>query len=187
MRVATPAAIVVVVAALGVPPLTEAQEPVKSFNQINTRVSVGDTVWVTDTRDREVKGKILELHDASLTLDGGAGTTALQAGSVRLIEARKRDSKKNWIFIGLAAGAGAGWLFGRQAMGTDDTSRDEEIWVFVGLYAGIGAGVGAIVDALVPGRKVLVYRAPATGLAARLSLAPVITPRTKGVALSYSF
>jgi hypothetical protein len=50
----------------------------------------------------------------------------------------------------------------------------------------IGAGVGALIGAFMP-RSRDVYRAPAGGPAARLSIAPVITPRTKGVALSYSF
>ena len=72
-------------------------------------------------------------------------------------------------------------------MGTDDASGDEEVWAYIGLYAGAGAGIGALVDALIPGPKRLVYRAPGGSGSARLSLAPVITPRTKGVAVSVSF
>ena len=39
-----------------VPALSAAQEPVKSFDQLNTRLKVGDTVWVTDAEGRESKG-----------------------------------------------------------------------------------------------------------------------------------
>ena len=55
------------------------------------------------------------------------------------------------------------------------------------LIAGVGTGIGVGVDALIPGRKQVVYRAPGASGSARLSLAPVITPRTKGVAVAYSF
>jgi hypothetical protein len=37
-----------------------------------------------------------------------------------------------------------------------------------------------------PGKKLVAYRAPSS-VQARLSLAPVITPRTKGVAVAFSF
>ena len=168
------------------PALAAAQDAVTSFDRLNTRIRVGDTIWVTDTQGVERQGTLRELHDASLTLAGTGGET-LQAGSVRTIEARKRDSKKDGMFIGIAAGAVTGWLIGREAMGTDDTSGDEEVWIFVGLYAGAGAGVGALVDALIPGKRQVAYRAPGAGPAARLSIAPVLTRRTKGLALTYSF
>ena len=56
MKLATPAVIIVVAVALCVPAFAAAQEVVKSFSQLNTRVSVGDTVWVTDAQGREIKG-----------------------------------------------------------------------------------------------------------------------------------
>jgi hypothetical protein len=53
---------------------------------------------------------------------------------------------------------------------------------------GIGAGLGALADALIGRTRTRdVYRAPAAGASARLSLAPIITPRTKGVRVSLSF
>jgi hypothetical protein len=57
------------------------------------------------------------------------------------------------------------------------------------MITGIGVGVGAGVDAVIPGRRQVVYRASGTAGAAlaRLSVAPVITPRTKGVAVSFAF
>ena len=39
------------------PALAAAQEPVKSFDQLNTRLKPGDTVWVTDAQGRESKGR----------------------------------------------------------------------------------------------------------------------------------
>ena len=51
--------------------LAAAQEPVTSFDQLNTRLKVGDTVWITDAQGREVTGKIRALSPASLLLDAG--------------------------------------------------------------------------------------------------------------------
>ena len=38
------------------PALAAAQDPVKSFDQLNTRLKIGDTIYVTDAQGREVKG-----------------------------------------------------------------------------------------------------------------------------------
>ena len=51
----------------------------------------------------------------------------------------------------------------------------------------VGASIGAVIGAAIPGKEVVVYRAPGTSGGAHLLLAPVITPRTKGVAVSFSF
>jgi len=53
------------------PALSVAQEPVKSFDQLNTRLKPGDTVYVTDAQGREVKGRIRGLSATSLLLDAG--------------------------------------------------------------------------------------------------------------------
>jgi hypothetical protein len=57
----------------------------------------------------------------------------------------------------------------------------------LGFYAGVGAAIGTGIDALIPGKRQVVYRAPYGEPATRAMLMPVITPRTKGVALSLSF
>jgi hypothetical protein len=45
------------------------------------------------------------------------------------------------------------------------------------------------VDALIPGRRQVVYRASGTPgpSQARVSIAPFVTPRAKGVAVSFAF
>jgi hypothetical protein len=57
-----------------------------------------------------------------------------------------------------------------------------------GLGAAAGGIVGWVIDAVRDSKRE-VYRAsaPAGGTAARLSIAPVITPRARGAALSYAF
>jgi len=168
------------------PAVVAAQEPVKSFDQLNTRLKVGDAVWVTDAQGREIKGRVTSFAPDALVMDSG-GTRTLHATDVRLIQERRRDSLKNGTLIGLGVGAGFGAI---ACAGFAEGSQDAG-WcaLAIGAYGGIGAGIGIGIDALIPGKKLVAYRAPGSAgdAAARLSLAPVITPRTKGVALSYSF
>jgi hypothetical protein len=165
------------------PALAAAQEPVKSFDQLNTRLKVGDTVWVTDAQGREIKGKIRDLSATSLLLDAGGSPQDLQATRVSTIRVQRSDSLMNGTLIGLAVGAVAG------ALVTVAICEGEGACALGGavLWGGAGAGVGLGIDAARKRKQVLAYRAPGASGGARLSIAPVITPRTKGVAVSYSF
>jgi hypothetical protein len=167
------------------PALAAAQEPVKSFDQLNTRLKVGDTVWVTDAQGREVKGKIAGLTRSALTLEGDAGRT-LQVDVVRLITQRTGSRVWKGTLWGLAAGGAVSLGLVLASEGCEDDG------VYTCAYGipvavGVGAGVGAIVGALTPGKTLVVYRAPGASGSAHLSLAPVITRRTKGVAVAFSF
>jgi hypothetical protein len=188
MRLVASAVVILVAAALCMPASAAAQEPVKSFDQLNTRVRVGDVVWVTDAQGRQVTGMIRELHDASLTLDGD-GTARYEADRVRLIQRRTKSVGKAALW-GLFIGGAAGMLLVVVATPgecvSDCIGRGWEIGLGAGACGGIGAGVGAAVRAALPARRKEVYRAPGASGGARLSVAPVITPRTKGVAVSFA-
>ena len=73
--------------------LAAAQEPVKSFDQLNTRLKPGDTVWITDARGREIEGRIESLAPDAITLDAG-GARIFAAADVGLIRDGRRDSLK---------------------------------------------------------------------------------------------
>jgi hypothetical protein len=77
-------------------------------------------------------------------------------------------------------------VYGYVAFGKD-CGGDAECLAYPGLYGGLGMCIGLIADAFIPGKKQVAYRAPGASSSARLSIAPTITPRHKGVALSYSF
>jgi|APFre7841882724_1041349.scaffolds.fasta_scaffold109191_1 hypothetical protein len=173
------AAILVIV----LPVVTAAQEPVTSFDQLNTRLKVGDTVWVTDAEGREIKGRIRGLSATSLLLDAGSAPQDLQAARVRTIRIQQSDSLTNGTLIGLAVGAVAGAL----VMVPEYEGDNGPVIAVVWLGALSGAGVGALIDAARGGKKVLTYQAPGALSSSRLSIAPVITPRTKGVAVAFSF
>jgi hypothetical protein len=101
--------------ALVAPASAAAQDSVKSFDQLNTRLKPGDRVWVTGAQGREVEGRIERLSADGLTPNADGAT---------------------------------------------------------------------------PGKGLVAYRAPGPAGAsghAGLSIAPVITPRTRGLAVSFAF
>jgi hypothetical protein len=165
--------------------LAAAQEPVKSFDQLNTRLKPGDKVWVTDAQGREVKGKIRSLSPDTLVMDAD-GTRTFPGADVRLVVERRRDSLANGALIGFGVG-GVGMGLACLAS-IDDEDRGWCAAVML-VYGGIGTCIGVGIDALIPGKKLVAYRAPVPGAhaAPRVSIAPLLTPRAKGVALSFAF
>ena len=178
------AIILVTAAALAAPAPAAAQAPVTSFDQLNTRLKPGDTVWVTDGQGREVKGRIESLGPDALTLKGGHGRT-FAAGDVRLVTARRHDSLKNGAIIGAVPGV----VMGLAMAGLDEDNNGGDYAIIAVMFGGLGAAIGVGFDALVPGEKVVSYRAPgsASPSHARLSIAPVVTRRAKGVSVAFSF
>jgi hypothetical protein len=190
MKFAKVIVVLVPLAMLLAPARAAAQQPVRGFDQLDTRLKPGDTVWVTDAQGREVKGRIATLAADGFTLNGGASRTFTEA-DVRLVVERRSDSVGNGALIGMAIGGGVIATGCFIAVADDDASDDDAGWcLFASVaYAGIGAGIGAGIDAMIPGKRLVVYRAPGSGGVshARLSIAPVVTRRSKGLAVSFAF
>ena len=170
------------------PVVAAAQEPVKSFDQLDTRLKPGDTVWVTDAQGREVKGKIRELTPSSLMLDKGDGQT-LQAADVARITQRQGHKIGKGALWGLLIGGAAGAIWGVAAVQdcSDCWPAGGAAAAGAGIWGGVGAGIGALLGATMPGKELVVYPSPAAGRTMGFSLAPVITPRTKGVVVALTF
>jgi hypothetical protein len=165
-----------------------AQEPVRSFDLLNARLKPGDTVWLTDAEGREIKGTVRDLSPGSLWLKTEGADREFSASGVQAIRAQRRDSLKNGVLIGAVVGLAGG---AAACLANPECSGDEAA---AGVTAGLalvgaaaGAGIGALIDAAVKGPKLLVYRAPGAPGQARVSVAPVIGPRAKGVAVSFAF
>ena len=170
---------------LAAPAPCAAQEPVRDFSQLNTRLRPGDSIWVTDAQGREVKGRILSLSTDEVTLEGGS-RRSFGAPDVSTIQLRRNDSLANGALIGLGVGGGLTLV---ACLVSVDSSDAGWCAAAAAVYGGIGAAIGVGIDALIPGKKILAYRAPAApgSAAARLSIAPVVTTRAKGVVVSFAF
>jgi hypothetical protein len=103
----------------------------------------------------------------------------------RITQHRGRKAGKGALW-GLVAG-GVASVFPAVSAGTCDEDDCQIVAILIPIFLGAGAGIGALVGAAMPGKELVVYRAPATGTAVRFSFAPVMTPRTKGVAVAFSF
>ena len=186
-----PTAIILATAiALSAPAPCAAQEPVTSFAQLNTRLKPGDTAWITDGQGREIEGRIESIGPDALTLEAGA-PRAFATRDVTAIRAPRHTATAIGAWSGLAAGTACG--IGILAEYPETTTEEPGMAAILVLgLAGLGAGAGGIVGWVIDAvrdSKREVYRAPAPagGTAARLSIAPVITPRARGAALSYAF
>jgi hypothetical protein len=188
MRLLPTAILLATAAALAAPAPCAAQKPVTTFTQLSDRLKPGDTVWVTDAQGREIKGKIGAVTPETLALDG-TGAPVFSASDVRVV--RRRDPGRRTV-TGMAVGAIAGLGVGIAACAAvpeDDPLRGESCAFAIGLLWMPGLGAGYLIGAAFPGGKQAVYRAPAPagGTAARLSIAPVVTRRAKGVAVAFAF
>jgi len=161
---------------------------VGSFELLGKRLTVGETIWVTDASGREVKGKLRALSSTFIVLDANGARREFPAAQVGRVDQPQRDSLRN----GVLWGALAGFLGGAASCALNDQCVGDEsgagVTVVLALLgAGAGAGIGAAVDARIKGARLVVYRGAGARVSARLSLAPIVTPRTKGVRLSFSF
>jgi hypothetical protein len=170
------------------PVVAAAQEPVTSFDLLSARLTVGQTIWVTDASGREFKGKLRALSSTFIVLDADGARQDFPAARVGRIDKPQRDSLRNGVLwgalVGFVGGA-ASCALNPECVGDESGAH---VTVVLGLLgAGAGAGIGAVIDARIKGARLVVYRGAGAHVSARLSLAPIVTRRTKGVRLSFSF
>jgi len=184
-----PVRALVLVALVLLPAPCAAQEPVRSFDELSTRLKPGDSIAVRGASGLEVSGTLRDMSASSLTIDH-AGLRVFEADDIREVTMEKPRSKGKWAGLGFLAGAAIGAALPLATMDDADTivmSRGAAALVMGGLLGGVGAVAGLAV-AGTPART-LVYRAPAPprGRQAQVYVAPVVTRRAKGVALSFAF
>ena len=180
------AAIFAVALAVLFPVGAAAQEPVQAFDQLDTRLKIGDRIWLSDTQGHEVKGKVRGVSQGSVKVDANGAVQEFQADRVGMIRVEQKDGLRNGALWGALAGFGLGVVScGANPQCSEDESGGGVTIALGVLGAAAGAGIGAAVDAATKG-KLVIYNA-AGGSSARLSVAPILTARHKGVAMSFSF
>ena len=159
----------------------QAQELAGTFEQLRVLVKAGDTLTVTDTAGRPVRGKLTNLSASSMSLTVSGTNREFQKADVNTITKRGSDSLKNGALIGLAVGGGL--AVAGIAITVAEGGTDAGFFAAAALtYAGIGAGIGAGIDALIEGQRVI-YANPVSPTT-RLSIAPFVRGPRKGVLVS---
>ena len=140
----------------------------------------GDTLTVTDTSGSRVRGKLSQLSPSSLILDVSGAMREFRSGEVDRIEKRGADSLNNGALTGLAIGGGLGAL----VIGASVSDADPG-WLALAalLYGGLGAGIGAGVDALIEGPRII-YAGPRAAKTT-VSVSPILRGQRKGILLSF--
>ena len=157
----------------------EAQEIASKFDQLRVLLKQGDTVTITDAQGIRTQGRLAQLSQSSISLSVDGAMRQFQEAGVDTIARRAPDSLQNGALTGMVIGGGLAAL----AIGTA-VPGSEAGWVAIGalLYGGIGAGLGAGIDALIEGRRVIYARSPSTR--ATLGVSPILRDRNKGVMVS---
>jgi hypothetical protein len=164
------------------PASAEAQTVARSFEEPIGIVNAEETVIVTDTRGRRIKGALLAVDEDSLSLarDGRAQTFA--RSEVRTV--RVADGLGNGALIG--AGAGLGAALGILAIvgsGNGHVLPSAKVGAPL-LLSGIGALVGVLVDRAHEGGRVLYV---SSGQTSGLVVSPLLGKDRQGVLVSVRF
>jgi hypothetical protein len=167
-----------------------AQEVAASFDALAGRIQVGDRIWVTDATGREVRGRLERLSSDELVLKANRSET-FAAADVRRVRARDRDSLKNGTLIGLGVGGamGTAWCIGAIADDSGDIDARVECAEGFTVFPALGTLIGLAVDALIPGKRRVVYQAslPLEVSRASLMVVPLLSSRQRGLAVSFVF
>lgn len=136
-----------------------AQAPARDFQELALKVTVGDTVYITDESGKEgQESRILALTPSLLAVSVAGLRRDLTESDVRRIRQRLPDSRKNGALIGAVVGA-LGATAGAVALASPSGScRGSCVAANVAYGGGLGALVGLGIDALVQGRTDIYVR-----------------------------
>src|SRR5687768_16346740 len=113
---------------------------------LETALSPGRTVWITDSTGREDKTRIVSLSGDIVTTTGAGGVRRLRTTEIVQVTRRHSDSLLNGALIGAGVAIGSGLALCR-AMEPCENCRDD-----IGpmlRFGAVGAAVGMGIDALI--------------------------------------
>ena len=123
------------------------------------RLNTNEKLLVRQKDGKEIKGRMIEATDTTLTIDREGKPLSIARGDVRqvyVIEGKAQKGK--WALIGAGIGAGAGAGIGAAKYSPD--RDDSEIWIPVGLMFGTGIGaVSGLLFGQSTRKRVMVYDA----------------------------
>lgn len=140
---------------LGLPCASWAQTNPASWENLNM-LQAGEKIQVVEMNSKKVSGTFVNISDAVISLQEGAGPHAIQRQDVRSVKLMKAQHRLRNVLIGGAVGAGAGAGITAASWENHGFTGGKGTGATVG--AVIGFAGGAIVGALVPSHKTI-YRA----------------------------
>lgn len=156
----------------------------RSFDELNSRIQSGTTIFVTDLAGHEVSGKLGKLSETSLSLLVHGKPQTFSPAEVALVKRREHDSLWNGFLIGAAAGSvpAVYWLFADPNECRGSICKGD---LLLGAAQGglIGLGIDAVIRA-----KVIVYRNPSKpSTSTTVTVAPIMASHRKSVGVAVSF
>lgn len=152
-------------------------QPVQSFGDVGLRLNVGDRVRVVGTDGQRFEGAVRSLSPTTLVVAGPNGTRGFTVETTARI-ARRGDGLASGLVIGAVPGFALGVAF---VNGFSDNPEPVSSYLLAGGVLGLaGAGLGALVDALHEGEK-MVYVAPGV----QAAVVPLVSRRSVGVAAAW--
>ena len=168
-RNSTPCGPALLAGLLLLPAAANAQVIAQSLEELRLKVKAGDIVYVRDETGREQRAQIVELTPSVLSVSVAGNTREFTDRSVLRIRQRKSDSLWAGGIIGAGVGAALGGL--AASFSEECSHRNTACAGPVLALGGVGLGVGAGIDAMIQGRKVI-YEAGRKS--ARLFVAPSV-------------
>ncbi|MGH9239797.1 MAG: hypothetical protein ACRD3G_17275 [Vicinamibacterales bacterium] len=141
-------------------------EVASSFEELQRTLQPGETVYVTDARGAEARGRLVLLSGTELHLNADGERHTFPVLTVATVARAIRDPVRNGVLIGMSAGAGLG-IVGTATDFVDDQCRAtgrcglqaDVARVLIG--AAWGALAGWLIDKHTQGRKVVYRHQPA--------------------------
>ncbi|HJS23543.1 MAG TPA: hypothetical protein VJ751_04170 [Pyrinomonadaceae bacterium] len=140
-------------------PLAFAQTASSNDWAVVQRLNTNEKLLVRQKDGKELKGRMIEATDTTLTIDRDGKPLSIARTDVRqvyVIEGKAQKGK--WALIGAGIGAGTGAGIGAVKYSPD--SDDSELWIPVGLMFGTGIGaVSGLLFGQSNRKRVMVYDA----------------------------
>jgi len=121
------------------------------------RIKTDERLLVRQRNGKEIKGRMIEASDTTLTIDHDGKPLSIARGDIRQIYVVSGTAQKGkWALIGAGIGAGTGTAIGYAKYSPN--SDDSEIYIHMGLLIGAGSGaLGGMLFGQTTRKRELVY------------------------------